>query len=1007
MESPLGPARCPRCGAVLPPDRPEGLCPACVLGRATEPISSVTGAGPATSSKESGRSEPSSVVPRLAAGPFGPYRIERLLGRGGMGEVYEAIHLTQGRRVALKVLSERLANAADRAQFLREGQLAASFSDPHSVYIFGSEEIDGVPVIAMELLPGGTLKDRVRHDGPLPTATAIDAIRQVIAGLEAARQVGILHRDVKPSNCFVGSDGTVKVGDFGLSISTLAREGGPTSPRGAFYGTPQFAAPEQWRGEALDVRADIYAVGATLFYLLTGRPPVEDPQWRVSTASLAPLRPAPDFEGIAKPVVAVLRQCLRERPADRPQTYASLDKALRPFASSAQVPAALGRRMLAGCVDGAVLFAVTLPLYLRDFEEVFRVGRMPWHGWLLPVHLAVQLAYYTILEGRWGASVGKWACSLRVQRVDGQRLGLLRAAARTCVYELQYSIAIPGLLFMSARAERITAHPGWGLLVTESPLLCWFALFSTARRRNGFAGLHDLATGARVVQRAPPEASRPLAGAMAPPPVPIMSAETVGPFVITGALWRTDLGELLAAFDPALRRPVWIHRLPEGAPPLAPSLRDASRPAQLHWLTGERGVAASWDAYEALDGESLRDRLATRQPWDLVRGWLLDLAREIEAGLGDASLPSLTLDRIWITRQNRLKVLPFGAPGATPATAPPTPVTFASALTVVADALHASTRLGPLPLSAETVRERVTKGDVASPAALIAMLASPAARADRVTRIRRAASVALCGAPPALFALAVAVVTLYMRPVIGPMADLDFAMSRLTTLDNDTSPGARAERESLAIYIAAHWGSFIGDQTFWIGPSEPGTAGRLGRLPVPLPQTLLDRRPRAEEVLAQHPHVSSAELAAATAQLGSFINDLNQNHQETNDVLPWGAGLVTALIAFLPVPVFGTLWAFILRGGLFLGLLGIAVVTRDGRPAARWRTLWRAVAAWWLIPAACGVGIHFWGARLDHSVAIFLLLAGPVLFVIGAVWAIATPQRGLQDRLAGTWLVPR
>ena len=102
---------------------------------------------------------------------FGPYHIERLIGHGGMGEVYEAEHVEQGRRVALKVLHQRLSGREDHARFVREGQLAASINHPHTVYVFGSEEIDGIPTIAMELLPGGTLKDRVKERGPLPPAS--------------------------------------------------------------------------------------------------------------------------------------------------------------------------------------------------------------------------------------------------------------------------------------------------------------------------------------------------------------------------------------------------------------------------------------------------------------------------------------------------------------------------------------------------------------------------------------------------------------------------------------------------------------------------------------------------------------------------------------------------------------------------------------------------------------------------------------------------------------------
>ena len=143
---------------------------------------------------------------------FGRYRIARLLGRGGMGEVYEAEDLEHERRVALKVLGQRLTGPDDRARFLTEGQLAASISHPNCVYVFGSEEIDGAPAITMELLPGGTLKDVVERDGPMPPGNAVDAVLQLIAGLEAAQAAGVLHRDIKPSNCFVDAEGVTTCG---------------------------------------------------------------------------------------------------------------------------------------------------------------------------------------------------------------------------------------------------------------------------------------------------------------------------------------------------------------------------------------------------------------------------------------------------------------------------------------------------------------------------------------------------------------------------------------------------------------------------------------------------------------------------------------------------------------------------------------------------------------------------------------------------------------------------
>ena len=206
---------CPQCGTPLPTDAPEQLCPACLMnaGFPTQPDPGAT----VLVSKN-----PRRDLPHIGE-IFGAYRIERELGHGGMGAVYAAEHLESGRRVALKVLSRQLDSPEARARFLREGRLAASINHPNSVYVFGTEEIEGTPVISMELIAGGTLQERVQRGGPLPVGEAVDAALQIIAGLEAAQAIGILHRDIKPANCFEDTDGTVKVGDFGLSISTAGR----------------------------------------------------------------------------------------------------------------------------------------------------------------------------------------------------------------------------------------------------------------------------------------------------------------------------------------------------------------------------------------------------------------------------------------------------------------------------------------------------------------------------------------------------------------------------------------------------------------------------------------------------------------------------------------------------------------------------------------------------------------------------------------------------------------
>src|SRR5271157_5318600 len=177
--------QCPVCGRQLPPHVPPRRCPHCLLrqGLPTGPGEAPDDAGAATDLKAD------RAVPQRGE-TFGHYRIGRLLGQGGMGAVFEAEDLESGRRVALKVLGHRLDSPEARSRFLREGRLAASVNHPNSVYVFGTEDIAGIPVIAMELVGGGTLHDRVSRQGPRPVGEAVDSVLQIIAGLEAAQQVG-------------------------------------------------------------------------------------------------------------------------------------------------------------------------------------------------------------------------------------------------------------------------------------------------------------------------------------------------------------------------------------------------------------------------------------------------------------------------------------------------------------------------------------------------------------------------------------------------------------------------------------------------------------------------------------------------------------------------------------------------------------------------------------------------------------------------------------------------
>ena len=226
---------------------------------------------------------------------IGGYRLVRLLGRGGMGAVYEAEDVESGRRVALKLIAaESVASPEAVERFRQEGRLASTIAHPRCVFVLAADEEDGRPYIVMELMPGETLQSLVERAGPLPPREAIGKILDVIEGLREAHQLGVIHRDVKPSNCFLEADGRVKVGDFGLSKSL----GGDSqlTRTGAFLGTPLYASPEQIKCDPIDARTDVYSVAATLYFLLTGRPPFQEADAAATLARIVS-EPAPSLRG--------------------------------------------------------------------------------------------------------------------------------------------------------------------------------------------------------------------------------------------------------------------------------------------------------------------------------------------------------------------------------------------------------------------------------------------------------------------------------------------------------------------------------------------------------------------------------------------------------------------------------------------------------------------------------------------------------------------------------------
>jgi hypothetical protein len=189
-------------------------------------------------------------------------------------------------------------------------------------------------------------------------------------------------------------------------------------------------------------------------------------------------------------------------------------------------------------------------------------------------------------------------------------------------------------------------------------------LFSTARRRNGFAAIQDLLSRTRVVRRTA-HTARPALETVEEKPTSAEAAPRLGPYHVLETLSKSESEEILLAYDTRLLRKVWIRKLLCGAPPVTPSLRNLARVGRLRWLNGKRSSDECWDAYEAVSGKPLLLLVRQRQPWNRVRFWLLDLAEEIQTGLKDQSLPEiLELDKVWITAEGRAKLLDFPAPGS-------------------------------------------------------------------------------------------------------------------------------------------------------------------------------------------------------------------------------------------------------------------------------------------------------------------------------------------------------
>ena len=260
---------------------------------------------------------------------FAGHRIEAVIGRGGMGVVYRATQLDLERPVALKIVAPELVqDETARRRFVQESRLAASIDHPNVIPIHQAGEEGGVPYLVMRYVVGDDGRSLVRREGALPPERAARIVAQVADALDAAHMAGLVHRDVKPANVLLGAGDHAYLSDFGLtrhvrSISDATRSG-------HWVGTLDYVAPEQIRGGEIDARADVYALGCLLFFLLTAQVPFpsegdEAKLWAHLTA------PPPRATAVVSETPAafddVIRRALAKAPDDRYQSAGDLGRA--------------------------------------------------------------------------------------------------------------------------------------------------------------------------------------------------------------------------------------------------------------------------------------------------------------------------------------------------------------------------------------------------------------------------------------------------------------------------------------------------------------------------------------------------------------------------------------------------------------------------------------------------------------------------------------------------------
>jgi TolB-like protein/Tfp pilus assembly protein PilF len=380
--------------------------------------------------------------PTLDAGTrLGPYEVRSLLAAGGMGEVYVARDERLGREVAVKVLPRTWqADTGRLRRFQQEARAVGALNHPHILAVYDLGEANGLPYVVSELLEGETLRVRLGR-GALPVPEALTLARQLATGLVAAHEKGIVHRDLKPSNLFLTADGRLKILDFGL-----AKQAAPALPSsvatepGVVLGTVGYMAPEQVRGEGGDHRSDLFAFGAVVYEMLSGRRAFG--AGAAAEVMAAILREEPDLAALPPEAPtafsALLRRCLRKDAAQRPtsahEVLSALDEAARQHAAGERagrrravavmpfrslVPDAEASQLGLGLADAAITELAQLrSLVVRPTSAVLRWRDQPY----APDEVVRELGVEAVVDGTLQQAGGRLRVTVQLVDADGRAI---------------------------------------------------------------------------------------------------------------------------------------------------------------------------------------------------------------------------------------------------------------------------------------------------------------------------------------------------------------------------------------------------------------------------------------------------------------------------------------------------------------------------------------------------------------------------------------------------------